>query len=401
MSVFSEFYPDKLIAGDKKLVTTEVMILSGVILKRGTVLGRVKVVVPTTGAKTGTGDGTCTLVSGGGKTIPGNYVLTCVLLGVTHGGSFQVVNPLGKNIGMAVLPNGAGGTIAFSSDEINFTLTDGGTNFIVGDYFTIAVTDGCPATGSLGGIGNGTCTVVTKQGRAKIGTYTATCVEIITNSGKFEVKNPDGASLGFVYACSFSGTGGGTVTQVHRGNLKQVGRYAIKCTVTGTTHGGTLTVKDPSGNLLGTIVMTDVSGNSVRFVHDEISFLITDAGTKFAVNDEFKIDVFESEEINLKITDGATDFDLTSIFSIAVTIGGHDCKQIDSSATDGSSAPFAVLSEDIDATSANTVSIGYTEGQFNENGLYFGGADTIDTHRQVMRELGMIVETAQEAGRNP
>lgn len=400
MSILSNFYPDNLIAGDKKLITQEVVILSGVSLKRGTVLGRVKVVVPTTGTKTGTGDGTCTLVTGGAKTMPGSYVLTCVLLGVTHGGSFQVVNPAGKNIGMAVLPNGASGTIAFASDEINFTLTDGATNFIVGDYFTIAVTDGCPIVGTKVATGNGTCTDVEKRTFAKVGTYIITCVEAITHSGKFSVADPDGNILGYFYARSFSGTGNGTLTQIRLGRRKQVGRYAVKCTVAGTTHGGTFTVKDPSGNLVGMAVLPDTATGTIRFTSDEISFLLTDGGTNFLVNDEFKIDAFESDQVAMVITDGSTDFIVTDYYTIAITIGGHDCKMIDSTSVDGSNEPYAILAEDVDATSVSVRTAGYTEGKFNEKALIFGYNDTPDTYRAAMRDVGLLMELPQQAGRN-
>lgn len=55
----------------------------------------------------------------------------------------------------------------------------------------------CPTTGTADGdnTGDGTCGSVTAGAKAKIGTYTLTCVAESANAGTFEVKDPDGYAL--------------------------------------------------------------------------------------------------------------------------------------------------------------------------------------------------------------
>jgi hypothetical protein len=311
------FTPDNLIGGDKKLVTEDVLVASGQNLVRGSVLGRVKVSVPTTGSLAGTGNGTCTAVTGGPKTKQGTYTIACVVVPVTHGGTFRVTNPDGQDIGFFTMPDTAGGTYAFKSDEINFTLTDGATNFDLTSVFTIAVTEGVPDSAAVTGTGNGTCTEI--EGRRAL----------------------------------------------------KVGNYVVTCTAAGTTHGGTFGVVDPDGKTIGTLVLPDTAGGSATFTHDQITFKITDGSTNFAVDD---------------------------YFTITVSIAPRQVKLLDKTATDGSSAPYAVLSEAVDATSAAKMAIAYLEGQFDERQLVFASGTDIEDVRDAMRDLGMIAVPSVAAG---
>lgn len=303
MSELGQFYPDNLIGGDKKLVTESAVILSGQNLKRGTVLGKVTMAVPTTG----TADG--------------------------------------------------------------------------------------------GNTGNGTVTQVAGRSETLHGVYTLTCVEAITNGGKFQITDPNGNSLGYVYARSFSGTGDGTLTEIKRGRQYKPGIYTAVCSAT-ATNGGTFTVTDPDGVVLGTAVIPAGAGNSVRFVHDQLSFLITDGATDFALNDTFSFDVFDSNQITAIVNDGATDFIVGDFFTVTVTAGAKDCNMVDSGASDGSQNPWAVLAEDMDATTADKRVAVYLEGQFVESQLIFGGDDTVETHRAAMRDLGIIPVVSVRAATN-
>jgi len=310
--------PDNLIGGDKKLVTEDVLVASGQNLARGSVLGRVKVSVPTTGTADGgnTGDGTCTSVSGGANTKPGTYTVECITA-VTHGGTFEITGPDGF-VGIVQITAGAGGTGVFASEEINLTLTDGGTDFAVGDKFTIAVTEGVPNTGTADG-GN---------------------------------------------------TGNGTMTGVEGRHGLKVGTYTLTCTAT-ATHGGTFSVVDPDGNALPSAVMTAGAGVATSFENDQIAFILTDGGTDFAAGD---------------------------IFTVVVTIHPRQVMLLDKTATDGSSAPYGVLSEAVDATSAAKAAIAYLEGQFNERQLAFASGTDVEDVRDAMRDLGMIVVPSVAAG---
>ena len=192
------FLRDNLIAGDKKLVTESILIAAGVSLARGSVLGRVKHSVPTTGTADGgnTGNGTCTVVSGGKDTKIGTYTIKNVRA-VTNGGEFHVYDPDGAFVGSVLITAGAGGTGVFSSSQLSFTVTDGSTDFALADEFTVAVTEGVPDTGTAdgGNTGNGTLTVVEGRRSLKVGVYTITCTAAATDSGTFSVTDPDGLVL--------------------------------------------------------------------------------------------------------------------------------------------------------------------------------------------------------------
>lgn len=311
MASLGSYSRDNLVAGDKPLITESVLIPSGNNLTRGTVLGRQKVSVPTTGTADGgnTGNGTCTAVSGGGKTAKGTYTIECIVA-ITNGGTFSVVGPNG-NIGDVTIVAGAGGTGVFASEELNFTLTDGSTDFALGDKFTVAVTDGVPSTGTADG-GN---------------------------------------------------TGDGTVTEVEGRRDLVTGAYNVECTVA-VTNGGTFKVEDPDGNLLETVTITPGAGASV---------------------------VFDNDHIKGKITDGSTDFAVGDKFTITVTINPRQCVALDKTATDGSSVPYAVLLEDLDATSADKVGASALEGEFNQRSLVFASGTDVEDVRDAMRDVGLIV----------
>jgi hypothetical protein len=87
----------------------------------------------TAGANTGNGaPGAATL---GAAAEIGTYQLRCITA-AANGGVFSVITPSGvrlKDLTVAV---------AYATDHINLTIADGATDFIVGDSFTVAVTEG-------------------------------------------------------------------------------------------------------------------------------------------------------------------------------------------------------------------------------------------------------------------
>jgi len=113
-----------------------VTVLAGQDLVMGSVIGKIKIgSVPTTGtAGTNTGNGTCVSVTGGAKTKVGVYNLRCVGV-AANGGIFSVRDPDGESLPDAVMG-------AYTNPAINFTLTDGATDFALGDSFTITVPAG-------------------------------------------------------------------------------------------------------------------------------------------------------------------------------------------------------------------------------------------------------------------
>lgn len=125
------YIPDQLIA-DAKLAVTQPITLSTGNLVRGAVLGRktTSSVIPTFGAENH-GNGTVSALSVGGTPMYGNFVLTW-----KSATDVGVVDPEGNVLADATVGD------AYTSAEINFTLTAGGTAWQAGDSLVLeAVND--------------------------------------------------------------------------------------------------------------------------------------------------------------------------------------------------------------------------------------------------------------------
>ncbi len=90
-------------------------------------------------AGTNTGNGTLTAITAGSKTVTETITATCIGINGSHHSAWKVEGAVTGAIGTVTLTGGAGGTGAFTSSYVNFTLTDGTTDFVVGDLFTIAM----------------------------------------------------------------------------------------------------------------------------------------------------------------------------------------------------------------------------------------------------------------------
>lgn len=133
-SIYAEtFIPDQLIAGNLKLVSQPIQLMSGN-LARGAVLGQQTNNSIDVTAGTNTGTGTVGSTSLGTTETFGAFQLKA--LSAT---SFSVTDPEGN-----ALPNATVGT-AYANAEINFTITAGGTAFVAGDSFVLNVLE---ATGN-------------------------------------------------------------------------------------------------------------------------------------------------------------------------------------------------------------------------------------------------------------
>lgn len=113
-------------------------------LARLTILGKILAAAGAVTAGSNTGNGTCTALAlaDGGPAKVGTYTLTCIVAGTTHGGTFRLTDPDGIDIATIIMPDTLGGTYVYEGNGVTFTLTDGTTNFIVGDSFTFTVTAG-------------------------------------------------------------------------------------------------------------------------------------------------------------------------------------------------------------------------------------------------------------------
>ena len=74
-----------------------------------------------------------------------------------------------------------------------------------------------------------------------------------------------------------------------------------------------------------------------------------------------------------------------------ITASGK-CVAVDSTKSDGSQTPFAVLAEDVDASSADQQGCAYLTGEFNSTSLIFGGTDTVSAHKSALRDLSIFAK---------
>jgi len=91
----------------------------------------------------GTGDGTLSALALGPNAQNGTYRLECTAA-VTNGGTFSVTAPDGGALPDLVMGAGSGASTDYVSDQLDLTVTDGSTDFAVGDYFHVIVSR--PAT---------------------------------------------------------------------------------------------------------------------------------------------------------------------------------------------------------------------------------------------------------------
>jgi hypothetical protein len=196
-----------------------ITVLSGQNLKAGAVIGRVNKAAGrvSTPVVVGTGNGTVSLVFAGPEVELGNYVLTCTAA-VANGGVFSLTTPSGKAMVPLTMTPGGGGTTVYASRHLNFSITDGATDFIVTDAFTFVVSTTAPVAI---GTGNGTISGLSLGPDAKTGNYRVECIAAITNSGTFKVADPGGAIVAV-----------GTIVAGAGGTLVLAGQRQLNLTVT-------------------------------------------------------------------------------------------------------------------------------------------------------------------------
>lgn len=112
--------------------------VAGTILARKAVADAV--VAAAGGGNTGTGTVTAATVAAG-AVVPqvGAYVLECTGA-VTNGGIFKLEDPNGALVASdLIMTVGIGAATVFEAAGLQFTVTDGATDFAVGDFFTLTV----------------------------------------------------------------------------------------------------------------------------------------------------------------------------------------------------------------------------------------------------------------------
>lgn len=63
----------------------------------------------------------------------------------------------------------------------------------------------------------------------------------------------------------------------------------------------------------------------------------------------------------------------------------------DTSASDGSEDPVAILAEATDASGGDATTIAYERGDFDENEITLGGSDTVADVREALRDVGIFL----------
>jgi hypothetical protein len=221
-----------------------VTVLSGQVLKAGSVIGRVNKAVGSVAIPVvvGTGNGVASTVFGGPDTLAGNYVVTCTIA-AANGGTFSVTNPAGKALPVALVG------VPYRSREINFTIADGAADFIVGDSFTFVVGTTAPLAV---GTGNGVISAITFGPDAKPGNYRFEIIQAIANGGQFKLTDPDGelVDTGYIVAGAGGTYVGANKRQINftvtEGATDFVLGDAFNIAVSKTATGGKVVAWDPT-----------------------------------------------------------------------------------------------------------------------------------------------------------
>lgn len=88
-----------------------------------------------------TGTGVVSSISAGASAVTETVTLTCVGIPASNKSNWEVSGGTSGVIGFVSISSGsAGASASFTSSKINFTIADGGTDFVIGDTFTIDVT---------------------------------------------------------------------------------------------------------------------------------------------------------------------------------------------------------------------------------------------------------------------
>ena len=132
------FNLDGLLIGEHPVTSRQITLLSGENRARGALLGKITLGAASSQAGGGnTGNGVFTL----DPTTPilanaqvGAYNVRCITAAV-NGGTFRVTDPQGNVLGDVAV----GATFA---NQIKFSIADGSTDFVVGDFFTVTIAAG-------------------------------------------------------------------------------------------------------------------------------------------------------------------------------------------------------------------------------------------------------------------
>jgi Bacteriophage lambda head decoration protein D len=168
---------------------------------------------------------------------------------------------------------------------------------------------------------------------------------------------------GAISIAAGTNTGNGAAGAITRLAKAVVGVYTLTCISTGTNV-GTFRVLDPNGYRLADLVVAQAYNNG---------------------------------HFSITIADGSADFVVGDSFSVTVAAGSGNYRLVNSSNTDGSDVPDAILAESrvvAAATDETSVPV-YETGEFNSAALTFGGSDTFTTHRDALKKKNIFLRAIQ------
>lgn len=99
-------------------------------------------------------------------------------------------------------------------------------------------------------------------------------------------------------------------------------------------------------------------------------------------------------QVSVAVTDSAITAGAVSDDVVGLDANDGEYVLCDSSVSDGSQKPAAILLEPVTTGTDETAGavVGLT-GEYNENKMTFGGSDTAETHRAALRVLGIFLKT--------
>ena len=330
-------------------------------------------VVPATGTAGGgnTGAGTMTGVADGGVAKIGTYNMICTDATVSGSEIFQVTDP----DGLLLAPATVG--VAYVNAQINFTLNDGGADFIVGDTFTVPVT------------------------------------EADHNAGTFRVVDPDGNELpNATVAVAY--TNAQLNFTINDGAADFILTDTFTVVVAEADHNvGTFQVVDPDGNEMPNATV------AAAYTNAQLNFTINDGAADFIAGDTFTVVVAEADhdagtfnvlapngqalpaatvgvaytnaQINFTLTDGAADFIAGDTFTITVAAGSGKCVELDPAAVDGSQVAYGITIAAYDASLADVAGVAVVRNAvIVSDALTWPAGITVDQKTQALAELAAV-----------
>jgi hypothetical protein len=387
------------------------------VLAKLTVMGKSAVTIATTGDGTGnTGNGTVTAVAlaANGQPMAGSWNLEATEVKGVATSSLKDAGNTGD------------GTVT------GFAISATGDPAIPGTYIlkctniepVLATRTAGTVTADAGNTGDGTSSSTTPGAAAIEGTYTITCVEVIANGGRFEVKDPTGNRLEDLYVGVAYNNDHLTVLTISDGGTDfALGDFwTVAITV---AHGAVFKLTNPDGvDIAEDITLAGGAGGTAVYTGNGITFTVTDGATDFAVDDFFNIIVTGSDYDKFKlenpqgtliandiilpegagttvtvviagmvftITDGTTDFIVGDKFAIVVTIDGDYVPMLLDQVNGGEKVAGIYMGDEV--TAAKIVA-----GDVQDSPMLIGGNCTVDSAQIIFDDGASTVDTVLPSG---